>query len=60
MANPKRRTSRARRGNRRSHLGLDRIQLVKCSHCGAALKPHTICAACGYYRGRQVTLAAND
>lgn len=60
MANPKRRISRARRGNRRSHLSLTRMQVVKCSHCGVAIKPHTVCAACGHYRGRQVTLAAND
>ncbi|MEY3162204.1 MAG: hypothetical protein RL148_315 [Planctomycetota bacterium] len=56
MANPKRRTSRARRGNRRAHLALTRAQLVKCTQCGAMIRPHTICAACGYYRGRQIVL----
>jgi len=60
MANPKRRLSRARRGNRRAHLVLERAQLVKCTHCGVMIRPHTVCAACGYYRGRQVVLAAGN
>ncbi|GAB4154325.1 MAG: 50S ribosomal protein L32 [Planctomycetota bacterium] len=60
MANPKRRISRARRGNRRAHQALTRAQLVKCSHCGSAIRPHTVCPDCGHYRGRQVTLAAKD
>jgi large subunit ribosomal protein L32 len=56
MANPKRRLSRARRGNRRAHLTLSRIQLVKCTQCGNMIRPHTICVGCGYYRGRQIVL----
>jgi large subunit ribosomal protein L32 len=56
MANPKRKLSRASRGFRRMHLALDRAQLVKCTHCGVMIRPHTICADCGYYRGRQVIL----
>jgi large subunit ribosomal protein L32 len=59
MANPKRKLSRASKGHRRAHLALTRAQLVRCTHCSAMIKPHTVCGACGYYRGRQVTLAAN-
>jgi len=54
MAVPKRRTSRSRRNNRRQHLGIARMQLVRCSNCGTAIRPHTVCASCGHYRGRQV------
>ena len=54
MAVPKRRQSKHRRNNRRSHDALKRIQLVRCSNCSAAIKPHHICANCGYYRGRQM------
>ncbi len=54
MANPKRRQSRSRRNNRRANLRLTPVQLVRCSNCGAAIKPHHVCASCGYYRGRQV------
>jgi large subunit ribosomal protein L32 len=25
-----------------------------CPNCGAPQQPHRVCAACGYYRGRQV------
>ncbi len=56
MANPKRKLSRASRGFRRMHLALDRAQLVKCTHCGDAIRPHTICKACGHYRGRQIVV----
>ena len=54
MAHPKRRQSRARRGKRRIHDVLTKIQLVRCSNCGTTIKPHRICPACGYYRGKQV------
>ena len=59
MANPKRKLSRASKGHRRAHLALTRAQLVRCSHCSAMIRPHTICADCGYYRGRQVLVANN-
>ena len=55
MAVPKRRVSRARRGNRRLHLKLEVAQLVRCTTCGAKIKPHHLCSACGHYRGKQVT-----
>jgi large subunit ribosomal protein L32 len=48
---PKRRISKARRGNRRSHLALKAPQLVACSECGAPKRPHHVCMACGTYRG---------
>lgn len=54
MANPKRRISRSRRNKKRAHLRLTPTQLVRCSNCGAAIKPHHVCAGCGHYRGRQV------
>ncbi|MGA1607246.1 MAG: 50S ribosomal protein L32, partial [Planctomycetota bacterium] len=55
MAVPKRRTSRARRGNRRLHLKIESASLVKCSNCSTKIRPHTVCSACGHYRGKQVT-----
>jgi large subunit ribosomal protein L32 len=29
-------------------------KLGKCTQCGAPLRSHTACPACGTYRGRQV------
>ena len=30
-------------------------QLSVCAHCGARIRPHRVCPACGHYKGRQVT-----
>ncbi len=59
MATPKRKISRSQRGNRRSHHALARTQLVRCTHCGSMIRPHTICKSCGHYRGRQILVANN-
>ena len=49
MAHPKRRTSKHRKGIRRSHLGLKTPTLHSCPRCGTTGKPHTVCENCGYY-----------
>lgn len=49
MAHPKRRTSKHRKGIRRSHLAVDTPTLHTCPRCGAVGKPHTVCGNCGYY-----------
>lgn len=54
MAVPKQRKTKSRQGARRSHLGLKRKQLAKCSHCGKPILPHRVCSYCGYYKGRKV------
>lgn len=54
MAVPKKRTSRAKRGSRRSHQALTPPTLVKCASCGKPTAPHRACSHCGMYRGRQV------
>ncbi|MGQ9674671.1 MAG: 50S ribosomal protein L32 [Chloroflexota bacterium] len=51
---PKRKISRARRGERRSHLHLAPLNLATCPQCRAPRLPHTVCRACGYYQGREV------
>jgi len=48
------RHTRAHTGNRRSHHALKSGAFSNCSHCGKPRVPHTVCAACGYYRGRKV------
>ncbi len=52
MANPKKKHSPARRDSRRSqNWKLELGSLSKCPQCAAAVRPHTICPACGYYKG---------
>ena len=54
MAEPKRKTSRARRDNRRSHHALNKtLNVMKCEKCGTIVKPHTICDNCGTYAGKR-------
>ena len=54
MALPKRRFSRARRDKRRSQQHTAVPALTTCTQCGAVVIAHRACAACGFYRGRQV------
>ena len=51
---PKRKLSKARKGRRRAHDGLQPVHLVKCPQCGARRRPHQVCPECGTYRGETV------
>ena len=46
--------TKGKRNRVRSHHALKTRVFPVCSHCGTAGTPHTVCANCGYYRGRQV------
>ena len=54
MANPKRRTSSARRDKRRSHHALEAPGMSACPNCAEMKKPHRVCPHCGHYKGRKV------
>ena len=54
MAVPKRRKSRARRDQRRSHDALAIPARSTCPQCGEPKLPHRVCGNCGTYRGREV------
>lgn len=55
MAVPKRRTTRAKRNQRRAnHDKVSAPTIVPCPNCAAMMIPHRICEACGYYAGKQV------
>ena len=49
MPHPKRRTSKARQGLRRSHLALATRLPNHCPRCGSATRPHRVCDTCGHY-----------
>lgn len=54
MAVPKRRTSKARRDQRRAHDALAGPARSRCPQCGEPKAPHRVCANCGTYRGREL------
>jgi large subunit ribosomal protein L32 len=60
MGLPKRKTSQSKRNKRRAHDALTPPTWTTCSQCGEPVLPHHICAACGYYRGRQVIEGAQE
>ena len=53
MANPKKRRTKSAVGKNRAHLALKKVTLNSCPQCGQAIKPHTACAFCGTYKGRE-------
>jgi len=60
MAVPKRRTSKARRDQRRSHHALAGPARSNCPRCGEPKRPHRVCPNCGTYRGREVIRTEED
>lgn len=55
MAVPKRRTTRAKRDQRRAqHDRVSAPNVIQCPNCGDMMRPHRICGVCGHYKGRQI------
>ena len=52
MAVPKKKTSQARRNQRRAHHALKTPNLIACPNCGELLISHRVCPECGHYKGR--------
>ncbi len=54
MAVPFRKVSKTRKRMRRSHNALTSNTTTTCKNCGAVIRPHRVCASCGYYKGKEV------
>lgn len=54
MAEPKKRLTSTRSGNRRSHLAKKSKALSNCSKCQASIPSHTVCPKCGFYQGEDI------
>ena len=54
MAVPKRKKSKMKVRQVKASKRCKPIQVNHCKVCGAPVKPHRICAACGNYKGKQV------
>ena len=48
------RSTKSHTGNRRSHHALLAGSFIRCENCKELKKGHTVCLACGFYRGRKV------
>lgn len=53
MAHPKRKISKTRSRKRRTHYKAVLAQITVCSNCGAPVRYHRVCNACGYYKGKE-------
>lgn len=54
MGVPKKHTTKSSVNQRRMHLFAKKPSLSVCLKCGKEVLPHTVCAYCGYYKGREV------
>lgn len=57
MAVPKKRTGHSAQGSRRANWKATKPTTTKCPNCGATVLAHTVCTACGTYKGQPVKLA---
>lgn len=53
---PKKRHSRQRQGKRRAAIKLAATSYVFCPNCHEPMIPHSVCANCGFYKGKEVII----
>ena len=58
MAVPKKRTGHSAQGKRRSNWKATKPEITTCPNCGAKVLTHTVCTACGQYKGKVVSRKA--
>ena len=54
MPVPKKKTTKSAKNQRRSHHGLKKPTLSKCTNCKEVIAPHHVCPHCGQYKGKEV------
>lgn len=60
MAVPKKRTGHSAQGHRRSNWKATKPEITKCANCGEIALTHTVCTACGSYKGKVVSIKSPD
>lgn len=58
MAVPKKKTSKRKGAQRRTHYKATAPAVVACPQCKSPKQPHHLCPECGYYDGREVVKVA--
>ncbi|OGZ64575.1 MAG: 50S ribosomal protein L32 [Candidatus Staskawiczbacteria bacterium RIFCSPLOWO2_01_FULL_40_39] len=53
MAVPRHKHTRSSVGQRRMHIFIKPASLTVCKKCNRAVRPHTVCRNCGYYKGQE-------
>lgn len=56
MAVPKKRTSRQKKLQRRTHWKLTAPNVSRCPNCNEPALSHQVCPSCGTYRGRKLVV----
>ena len=59
MAVPQCRTSKSKKGMRRSHHNRKPVGVQYCPRCNEPVLPHRVCEQCGFYQGRDVLVIEN-
>ena len=54
MAQPKRKTSKMKKRQRKAANHYAGIQTYECTNCSAPIRPHHACSECGHYAGKAV------
>lgn len=60
MAEPKKKLSKTRSRQRRSHQALQQTCLVECGNCKTKIHPHVVCYNCGFYKGKKVVVLKDE
>ena len=61
MANPKRKTSKAKKKRRRSHwMAKGEVTLTPCPQCRKSILPHSLCPHCGFYKDKKVVTTRGE
>ena len=56
MAVPKKRTGASAQGHRRANWKATKPEVTKCTNCGEVVLTHTVCTACGFFKGKAVSI----
>ena len=54
MAQPKRKTSKMKKRQRKASNRYTGVQVATCAKCGSPTLPHRVCPSCGYYGDKAV------